>query len=306
MEKILYFILHLGVPILILLILIKSRKHSKVSIIINTLLYSSVLLFLYLWGQYPLVFSYYFRFILLPIIFFALWKNYKNWSGTMNNFPSGWLRYLRVSIAFVLAILFSFLTVNAINGLSYDSTGVKLNFPLENGSYYISSGGNNKVINNHFRSYPNSQQFALDISKLNAFGAATSNPLSSENKLHYIYGESLYCPCNGVVIESANHVKDNKGASMDVSPEDGSGNYVVLECDDVIVSMVHLKYGSVLVNPGDRVVAGDPIGKVGNSGFSQEPHLHLQAAKYNQDSSLVGVPMSFGSSMPIRNTIIEN
>lgn len=38
----------------------------------------------------------------------------------------------------------------------------------------------------------------------------------------------------------------------------------------------HLMNGSVLVAPGDRVDAGDPLGKVGSSGNSTAPHLHFE------------------------------
>jgi len=42
-----------------------------------------------------------------------------------------------------------------------------------------------------------------------------------------------------------------------------------------IVSYGHLKQGSVTLKPGDRVVAGQIIGRVGNSGASGMPHLHF-------------------------------
>jgi murein DD-endopeptidase MepM/ murein hydrolase activator NlpD len=38
----------------------------------------------------------------------------------------------------------------------------------------------------------------------------------------------------------------------------------------------HLKNGSVCVRPGDTVRGGDPLGLVGNSGSSLQPHLHFQ------------------------------
>jgi Peptidase family M23 len=37
----------------------------------------------------------------------------------------------------------------------------------------------------------------------------------------------------------------------------------------------HLRRGSVVVAPGDRVEAGDPLGMVGMSGMASFPHLHL-------------------------------
>lgn len=37
----------------------------------------------------------------------------------------------------------------------------------------------------------------------------------------------------------------------------------------------HMKRGSIAVRPGDRVMAGSPLGQVGLSGRTQFPHLHL-------------------------------
>jgi len=39
--------------------------------------------------------------------------------------------------------------------------------------------------------------------------------------------------------------------------------------------LCHLKKGSVRVKPGDRLVAGQVVGQVGLSGFTQFPHVHL-------------------------------
>ena len=54
------------------------------------------------------------------------------------------------------------------------------------------------------------------------------------------------------------------------------GNYVILKCGDVYPLYAHLKQGSVCVRAGDTVRSGDPLGKVGNSGSSLQPHLHFQ------------------------------
>jgi murein DD-endopeptidase MepM/ murein hydrolase activator NlpD len=38
----------------------------------------------------------------------------------------------------------------------------------------------------------------------------------------------------------------------------------------------HLQTGRITVRVGDQVVAGQPLGRVGNSGNSLAPHLHFQ------------------------------
>lgn len=54
------------------------------------------------------------------------------------------------------------------------------------------------------------------------------------------------------------------------------GNYVILDCGGVYPLYAHLRRGSVRVRPGQRVAAGEPLGAVGNSGSSLQPHLHFQ------------------------------
>ncbi|QLA18209.1 M23 family metallopeptidase [Desulfolutivibrio sulfoxidireducens] len=56
-----------------------------------------------------------------------------------------------------------------------------------------------------------------------------------------------------------------------------AGNSVVLEHEGGYVTQyAHLRSGSVLVKPGDRVAAGQPLGLVGLSGLTEFPHLHFE------------------------------
>ena len=41
--------------------------------------------------------------------------------------------------------------------------------------------------------------------------------------------------------------------------------------------MGHLRQDSITVNVGDRVTEGQQIARVGKSGYSSHPHLHIQA-----------------------------
>ena len=193
-----------------------------------------------------------------------------------------------------------------LEGRSTSEELVSMEFPLKNGQYYISSGGTNATINNHRRIVPSSQQFAIDINKLGPMGSASRNVLSGLNDHHHIYGELVYSPCTGKVIRVVNDVIDNEHSTMNVSAEDGQGNLVDIRCQGFLVSLVHLQEGSVVVEQGEEVTAGQVIGKVGNSGFSQEPHLHFQVAEYSADSSLIGVPMSIDDRFLVRNDIVRS
>ena len=57
----------------------------------------------------------------------------------------------------------------------------------------------------------------------------------------------------------------------------GAGFYLVLHADDERdYVFMHLKSGTLLVDKGDGVTAGQPIAAVGNSGASSGPHLHFE------------------------------
>jgi len=68
---------------------------------------------------------------------------------------------------------------------------------------------------------------------------------------------------------------DHTGISCDGHPI--VPNFVKIQHHDGMISWYyHLKSGSVLVEPGDEVECGDPLGLVGSSGYSSMPHLHFE------------------------------
>ena len=67
-----------------------------------------------------------------------------------------------------------------------------------------------------------------------------------------------------------------------------AGNLVVVETGGVQVFLAHLEPGSIVVRRGDPVQAGDPVGRVGCTGNSTEPHLHVHAVRGD-----VPVPMRY-------------
>lgn len=82
--------------------------------------------------------------------------------------------------------------------------------------------------------------------------------------------------------------------------ENVRGNHVILTCGELNVELAHFMQGSVTVATGDRVAVGDPLGKVGNSGNTTEPHLHIHAV---DPSTGLGVPMTFDGRFPVRNSV---
>ncbi|MFG3507168.1 M23 family metallopeptidase [Streptomyces sp. NPDC047821] len=72
------------------------------------------------------------------------------------------------------------------------------------------------------------------------------------------------------------------------------GNHVVLDLGDGVYALyAHLERGSLLVRAGDRVTAGQPIARCGNSGNSTEPHLHFQLMDGPDPRTARGVPFTW-------------
>ncbi|WP_411031403.1 M23 family metallopeptidase [Spongiimicrobium sp. 3-5] len=306
MEQLLFVFVHIGLPILIGISIFWDKPRSKTGLFAAAFFYIAYLWFIYLWGQWPIAISYYFKYIVLAILSSAVVITIMNYKYARRTFPKGVFKNTKNTILFLLGLFFLVLVVDLYKGRNYKGVSVSLEFPLKNGSYYIASGGSNKVINNHYGTSVTSQHYALDINKIGAAGKIFQGMESDKNEGHYIFAEPLYSPCAGKVIALKTSVEDNMGSSMDVSAENGQGNFIALNCDNTIVTMVHLKKKSIVVTLGEQVKKGQLLGKVGNSGFSQEPHLHIQAAQYNIDSILVGVPMAFNERLLYRNEIFRN
>lgn len=84
----------------------------------------------------------------------------------------------------------------------------------------------------------------------------------------------------GVVIGTADGNYDRCHATLEGVDCDGHpriANSVTVDHGGGVVSRyLHLMNGSVLVEVGDPVVRGTPLGRVGSSGNSSMPHLHFE------------------------------
>jgi murein DD-endopeptidase MepM/ murein hydrolase activator NlpD len=117
----------------------------------------------------------------------------------------------------------------------------------------------------------------------------------------------VFAPVTGTVLKAADGSPDLPPG--EVRNENPPGNHVIIRPDglELNVLLAHLQNGSVLVKTGDRVTAGQPIAKVGNSGRTSEPHLHIHAQKQvvrNGESEWIGVPVRFGSRWLVRNSLV--
>ena len=90
-----------------------------------------------------------------------------------------------------------------------------------------------------------------------------------------IWGAAVTAPAPGTIERAHDGVVDNPLGVSNYAEK--WGNHVVIRLDAGGWAMLaHLQQGTVAVVPGARVETGSYLGRVGNSGRSPVPHLHLQ------------------------------
>ncbi len=206
----------------------------------------------------------------------------------------------------IMAFLFSVfvvLTGFAIAGHFVGEPPIDLAFPLRDGTYYVAHGGSSPLINYH-NVHP-SQRYALDIGKLKASGFRARGLFPKRLERYAIYGETLYAPCEGEVLEVVRDLPDLTPPERD--GDNPAGNYVLVRCPGGDVYLAHMQSGSARVAPGDDVTRRTPIGRVGNSGNTTEPHLHVHAETdrpAGRFSGGRGVPIRFDGRFLVRNSLV--
>ena len=110
----------------------------------------------------------------------------------------------------------------------------------------------------------------------------------------YGFGEDVLAVADGLVVSVHDGMPDQTPFVLMVpqSKADYGGNNLMLEiAPNVFAWYAHLRQGSITVKVGDAVKAGAPIAKLGNTGPSEGPHLHL--GLLNQPDPLAGRSLPF-------------
>ncbi len=95
-------------------------------------------------------------------------------------------------------------------------------------------------------------------------------------------GVAVLAAAAGKVLRTRDGVPDRVVGQGGLDPKDpqGCGNAVVIDHGGGwLTSYCHMARGSVTVKPGDPVAAGQPLGKVGLSGLTEFPHVHMEVRR---------------------------
>ncbi len=134
----------------------------------------------------------------------------------------------------------------------------------------VSNGGRTAETNNHIRPSeqgPQNQLYAYDF-RMESTG--------KEAKLEEfkVFGKEVLAPGDGNIIQVID-------GSIDVLPGEGDrsvgvGNAIIIDHQNGEYSLLcHFKHDSIKVKVGGKVNPGDVIGLCGNTGNTNQPHIHF-------------------------------
>lgn len=189
---------------------------------------------------------------------------------------------------------------------------INLKFPLNQGTYYAVNAGSNLSLNPHLKTLAakarfvpwRGQSYGIDLVKVNKEGLRASGILPPDPSDYAIYGDKVSAPCTGKVVQASDGRPDMTVPLTDPDHSKLAGNHVLLNCHGTEVLLAHLQQGSVAVNKGDQIQTGDYLGRVGNSGNSTEPHLHISAQRKTPGQPMIGgepVAILFDDNYLVRN-----
>lgn len=137
-----------------------------------------------------------------------------------------------------------------------------------------------------------------------------SNIGSKEVQDYGIYDKEVIAPVSGTVVGTCDKEEDIEPNSEDDNFKSMEGNYIYIKIDKTGTFLVlcHLKKDSITVKVGEHVDEGMVIGKVGNTGATSEPHLHIHHQRQEPGKNSIslicaeGLPLYFkgidGQPMP--------
>ncbi|PVW13180.1 M23 family metallopeptidase [Marixanthomonas spongiae] len=123
----------------------------------------------------------------------------------------------------------------------------------------------------------NPQRYAIDYARITDGLPYKNDGLNLED--WYCYDQPVTAVEDGVVVFTENSIPDHQTPGeldYEITATNVTGNVVYVEHPDGTISTYcHLIPNSVVVQKGDVVTTGQELGRLGNSGNSSAPHLHM-------------------------------
>jgi len=297
--------IQVALPALFLAEVLRARSRSRLELLLALSLATAFLAYAYLaqpWAVASVYLRYFWPLALLAAALYALaaWRRLPAWPARGGFGP----RLRRIFDGF-LALLLAFLALGAYAGRRVPAVpALELAPPLE--AAYVWNGGVSPLLNAHYPS--RAQRYALDLVALDRWGRRAAGVYPLRLEAYRVYGAPVLSPCDCRVVAAADGHPDLSPGRMD--RERIAGNHLVLALSrggrDYLVVLAHLKRGSVRVRVGDRLRVGQAVARVGSSGNTSEPHLHLHVVLGRDPGQAFrgpGVPVFFFGRFLARNDV---
>lgn len=306
MVLIIAIIFYVVLPCYLSWLLSKNKEKSLWVWLVQLLFVLSYILAINFTVAWVFVFSIYLRYFVLVFFIFSAWKSYLNNKKRSASFSLLNYRYYLLMVAQgIIICIFLFQVISSVIGSKKPSFSIELDFPLKKGLFYIVHGGNSIFINHHYS--VSAQKYALDIVQINFLGFRSEKIFPKQLNEYKIYNTTVYSPCDGIVEFVSDSWNDQVPGVMDHT--NPAGNFIAIKKanSDVIVILAHLLSKSTMIRKGEKISTGQAIARVGNSGNTSEPHLHIHCVLANSGDLLFqakGVPMIFLNRFLTRNELV--
>ena len=108
---------------------------------------------------------------------------------------------------------------------------------------------------------------------------------------YYAYKKPVFSPCKGQIISVVSNLPDNLPGVVDKT--NNWGNQIIIDTTlGYFVELSHFAQNTIRVQQGQWIEIGTQLGLCGNSGYSPQPHIHVQV----QATAQIGaetLPFSF-------------
>ncbi len=141
------------------------------------------------------------------------------------------------------------------------------------------------------------ERYAIDFVQLNDRNMIYSGP-QDQLSSYAFFGDQIYSVADGIVVQTADGLPEQVPGKL---PEGGTfqmaaGNHVVVDIGKGRYAFyAHMQPASVRVKVGDKVVTGQVLGVLGNSGNTDAPHLHFHLMDGPSPLRSNGLPFVFTS-----------
>ena len=303
--------LTMGPPLLASVLVATGKARSRLDWLLSALLCAGVALYVYVAGAIWTWIGFGWRWLPLGVAAVAvLWSAWR--ARTRPTLPpQARRRFAHTTARGAGVVVIGVLLLNLHIARIAPEGAVDLAFPLEHGRYAVVQGGASRALNHHLM-VP-AQMHAIDIIALNSQGQRAWGVRPERLEAYDILDREVVAPCGGLVSGATDGAPDTPIGEM--SRGGAAGNHVLLSCvvenREITVLLAHLRAGSMAVGVGDIVERGTPLGRVGNSGRSTEPHLHIHAVRgFGRSLDTViadgeAVPLTFKGRNLVRNAIIK-